>query len=452
MAKTRGTDRREFLRITGRTTLALGLAGAFDRFGMLNAYADEAADYRALVCVFMFGGNDSNNLVVPLDATRYGLYQRARGVLTLPSNGLLPFGTSAAGEFGFHPSLSALHPLYAERRLAVVANVGTLVRPTTREEYRSRAVPVPEQLFSHQDQQVQMQAGMPIDASTGWGGRAVDQVNGLNGTLGFPPSLSMSGAALFCVGEQIGSAGLGDGSLQLKGLALSNTQDRQARQSAHQEILSMDSGMRLIQASNQVRVKARELEEMLRDADPGATLQTQFPDTGLGNQLKEVTRFIQLRNVYGMRRQVFFCSTGGFDTHSDQVASQVGLLATVSNAMAAFYRATEELGLADSVTAFTESDFSRTLNPSGNGTDHAWGGHHLVLGGAVRGGEMFGTFPSLQLGGPDDTGSRGVFIPTTSLSQYGATMARWFGVAESSLETVFPQLVHFAQRDVGFMR
>ncbi len=451
MRTRRESTRREFLRVSGRTALALGTVGALERFGRFNAFAQESGDYRALVCVFMFGGNDSNNLVVPLDAARYDLYRRGRGMLALPSTGVLPIGTSTAGEFGLHPSLSALRTFYTERRMAIVANIGNLVRPTTRSAYRDRTVPVPDQLFSHEDQIAQMQAGIPGDSSTGWGGRSVDQLQNLNGTLGFPPSLSMSGSALFCIGELVGSAGLGSGSLELLALKLSNEQDRLARSQSHQEILEMDSGMRLIQKSNETRVKAAELDEMLRSAAPGPELQTQFPNSGLGQQLKEVTRFIQLREVYGLRRQVFFCGMGGFDTHSDQLPSQAGLLATVSEAMAAFYRATEELGVAGSVTAFTESDFSRTLNPSGNGTDHAWGGHHLALGGAVQGGDMYGTFPSLQLGGPDDTGGRGAFIPTTGLCQYGATLARWFGVAEESLPVVFPQLTNFASRDVGFM-
>jgi uncharacterized protein (DUF1501 family) len=444
------SGRREFLRIGGRTVLGMTTLAGMHNLGLLNAFA-AGADYKALVCVFLFGGNDSNNTVVPLDSTSYDAYRRLRGALALPATRLVPVTASGGRGFGFHEGLRDLATLYGERRVGVVANMGTLVRPVTRDELMADG-PVPAQLFSHEDQIAQMQSGFPGPASTGWGGRAIDRLLDLNGSSGFPPAISMSGGSLFLVGEQVAAAGLGsENNLELKALQLGDENDRTVRTRAHQEILQLRSGLRLVQEANAVRMKAAELEELLRTSTSGPPLTTAFPDTGLGQQLKEVIRFVQLSDVFGLSRQVFFCSIGGFDTHSDQDPQQARLLAEVGAAVAAFYRATEELGVADKVTTFTESDFSRTLNPSGSGTDHAWGSHHFVVGGAVRGGELYGSFPALQLRGPDDAGDRGVWIPRIGLDQYGATLAAWFGVPDDALDQVFPNLRNFQSRNLGFV-
>lgn len=440
----RGTTRRDFLKTGGRSVLFLGAASGLQRYGLFDAMAADGEDYRALVCVFLFGGNDANNMVVPLDSTSFNAYGRLRGAVALPASRLLEVEASGGRSFGFHESMSGIETLYRERRAAVVANLGTLVQPTTREQYQNRTVPLPEQLYSHENQQEQMQSGMTGSAGSGWGGRAADRVQHLNGDTGFPPSLSMSGSALFCLGEQIPSAGLGgDNSLELAGLNPPNPQDAEIRRAAHQQILEMDSGLRLIQASNAVRQKAADLNRLLRETEPTTPLDTPFPDSGLGQQLLEATRFIRLRDTFELRRQVFFCSIGGFDTHSGQDDQQASLLGQVSEAITAFYRATEELGLAAQITTFTESDFSRTFDPSNDGTDHGWGSHHLVVGGSVQGGDLYGRFPQFELQGPDDSGSRGVWIPSLSLAQYGATLARWFGVADDQLPLVFPDLPNF---------
>ncbi len=443
--------RREFLRLTGRGALGLGALAGLNSLGLVNALA-AGGDYKALVCVFLYGGNDSNNTVVPLDATQFAAYTRARGVLALPATRLVSVGASGGRTFGFHEQLRDLAGLYTQGRLAVVANMGTLVRPTTRDEYRNGNVPLPDQLFAHDNQQAEMQSAYPAAASTGWGGRALDQLLDQNGNTGFPPALSMSGGSLFLVGNQAQFAGLGaDNNLDLKALDVGNDQDRALRTAAHQDILQMASGLRLVQESNTVRLKAAELQQMLNSASGGPELTTVFPDSGLGQQLKEVTRFIQLRDAFGLGRQVFFCAMGGFDTHSDQDVSQAGLFEELNAALLAFYNATVEMSVADKVTTFTESDFSRTLNPSGNGTDHAWGSHHFVMGGAVHGNEMYGTFPVMQTSGPDDSGDRGAWIPKIAISQYGATLASWFGVPDGSLDLVFPTLPNFAQRNLGFV-
>ncbi len=224
-----------------------------------------------------------------------------------------------------------------------------------------------------------------------------------------------------------------------------------ARKVGLQEVLTFDSGLSLIQGANKVRQDALALSAMLKGLAGSTPLAAQFPGTSIGNQLKQVAQIIQLRAQIGLRRQVFFCSIDGFDTHGSQAWQHWQLLQQVAQAMAAFYTATVELGVADRVTTFTESEFSRTLQPSGSGTDHGWGSHHLVMGGAVRGGNLYGRYPVMALGGPDDSGSRGVWIPSTSLDQYGATFAKWFGLTPADVANVFPNLANFAASDLGFL-
>lgn len=443
-------SRRGFLRVTGRSLAGLGAIGMANRFSSWNAFA-AGEDYRALVCVFMFGGNDCNNLLIPTDATRFEAYRRLRGPLALPLGTLRRITPTSGGDYGLHAALELTAQRFTEGRAALVANVGTLVRPLTRAQLRDGGE-APENLFSHEDQVIQMQAGMPMAYGSGWGGRAIDHVLSLNTGASFPPALSVNGSALFCVGETSETAGLGAGAdLELRALQVQPEQDRAARDQAFQEILRMNSGMRIVQEANQVMIKADELSRLLQESGDAVNLQTQFPGSNLGGQLEEVARFIALRAQFGLKRQVFFCGIGGFDTHDDQLPSQNALLGEVDDAIDAFYRATIELGIEQNVTLFTESDFGRTLNANTAGTDHAWGGHHIVLGGAVIGGNLYGRFPAHELGGSDDAGDRGVWIPSTSVAQYGATLARWFGVAESDLDLVFPNLANFGSRDLGLL-
>ena len=444
-------NRRSFLKFAGS---GLTLAG-MSRFGMMNALAQTASDYKALVCIFLFGGNDGHNTIVPVSGNAATLYSSARGSLSIPDGNtqVLPVGSSQ-GSFGLNGGLAAVHPLWASGKLAAVANVGMLIQPTTRQQFVSNAVPVPTNLFSHSDQTQQMQSGFPNGSGgTGWAGRVADAVSSMNGAATFPSSVSMSGPALFCTGNQVQSASLVPGfDMNLYGMSFWPQTSADARQLGYQEILGLDSGLAVVQAANKVRQDALALSAMLKSLNSGPALTTVFPGTALGNQLKDVAKIIQLRAQTGMKRQVFFCSIGGFDTHSSQSWNHWDLLRQLSESMAAFYNATIEMGVAGSVTTFTESEFGRTLQPSGTGCDHGWGSHHLVLGGAVKGGEFYGKFPDLSLGGPDDANNRGVLIPSTAVDQYGATLASWFGVPDGSLNSVFTNLANFGSaRNLGFM-
>jgi uncharacterized protein (DUF1501 family) len=446
-------------RTSRRALFQLGLGGAamatVSRLGLTNAWAQAAPDYKALVCIFLSGGHDGHNLIVPQSQVAFEAYRRARGGLALPDNNtrLHQVVTKAGTPYGFNDGLAALGPLWTQEKLAVVANVGMLVQPTTREQFLARSVPLPSNLFSHSDQIVQNQTGDANGSGgTGWAGRAADALQTMNNAATFPAAFSMNGAALFTTGSVIQSASLYPGfDLTLNGMGGWPATMAAAKAQALQEIIKLDSGMSVIQAANKVRQDAAALNQMIRSAGNGASLATVFPGTNLGRQLQQVAQIIRLRETTAIRRQVFFCSIGGFDTHSSQSWNYWDLLRQVGDAMFAFYAATAEMGVADKVTTFTQSDFGRSLEPSGTGSDHGWGNHHLVMGGTVRGGDMYGTFPMPALGGPDDSGSRGVLIPTTSLDQYGATMAKWFGVEAASMTSVFPNIGNFPTADLGFL-
>ena len=410
--------------------------------------------YKALVCVFMLGGNDGHNTVVPLSSAAYSAYRSIRGGLSLPdgNTSLLNVTTPAGVPYGLNSGLLAIHPQWAAGKLAVVANVGMLARPTTRAEILAGTARLPSNLYSHADQIVQMQTGDANGSGgTGWAGRSADAVQALNGTSRFPASISTAGSALFCAGASVQSASLMPGfEMGAYGMSAWPDSAAAAKVTALNQILTMDNGMALVQAANRVRQDALSLNSLLAGSTTGG-FATVFPGTSLGQQLQQVARIIKLRGSTGMARQVFFCSIGSFDTHSSQSWAQWDLLRQVAEAMSAFYAATVEMGVANQVTTFTESDFVRTLQPSGSGSDHGWGNHHWVLGGAVRGGDVYGSFPMPALGGADDAGNRGALIPSTSLDQYGATLARWFGVDAAGMARVFPNLPLFAKADLGFM-
>ena len=445
-------SRRNFLRIASRSLASVGAASIFSRFGQINALAQStcAADYKALVCVFLFGGNDGNNTVIPQTTplsnpnNSYSSYAAVRAGLALGQGTLLPAPLANGDLYGLHPSLSGIAQLYGSKNAAIVANVGTLVKPTTRAQYLAPGSAVPSNLFSHLDQQQEWQSSIAQGfRTTGWGGRVADLMQSCNNP-NFPTVLSVGGNTLFATGNQTFPATVTPGQqLGLKGFGTGSS----ARLTAFQDLLTFDSGVSLVQASNTVTKAGNDQATLLNQALSGnAALTTVFPTSSIGQQLLQVAKIIQARDALGMRRQIFFAYLGGFDTHDLQLVDQGNHLMELSDALKAFYQSTVELNVANQVTAFTESDFGRTCQPSGGsslGSDHAWGSHHFVVGGAVKGGDLYGKFPTLALTGPDDANSRGVWIPTTSLDQYAATLATWFGVDAAKLPQVFPNLANF---------
>ncbi len=457
------------------------MAGALG-LGTLGALAPLrsalAADFKALVCVFLYGGNDGMNTVVPMDATRYGDYARVRAGLALPQASLGRLGST---DFGLHPALAALNPLYAAGRLAVQFNVGPLYAPLTKAQYRADAgktALTPPSLFSHSDQQVLWEsASTDTQSRTGWGGRSAQALalaspvisvggNGHFGLSELAVPLVLPGP-----GDGFGAAGLGAADIGWKPNAL--------KLDAIKALTAQTSDTDLANAFQRQQQSAMALSEQLGplvkrkpgEAGSNAAIDNAFApliangnvSTRLGRQLYQAAKLLDVRATLGGNRQIYFAQLGGFDTHGNQAGSDIvsgthaALLKELGDALACFQAALTALGLAESVTTFTQSDFGRTFKPNNSGgTDHAWGNHHLVLGGAVRGG-LYGSYPTLALGGPDDVGvdaweQQGRWIPTRSVDQYAATLLGWMGATNAQLDQILPNLTNFGSaRSLGFL-
>jgi len=419
------------------------------------AAAQSSQDYKALVCVFLFGGVDGNNLVIPVDTAGYAQYAAVRPVasnLNLAQSELLPVQpASLATPYGLHPKLVELQTLFAQKKLAIIANVGTLTAPTTKATYATLR---PDSLFSHADQQAQWQSAVSNAVSgTGWGGRIADQLGGAYGS--FPVVTSVAGATLFISGSSSSPLALpATGGLALQGF--NGTAASNARLAALQALLTADDPNRYVQAAGGIGSRAVDLSASVNPVLTSASSAAAPAFTGLtssiAQQLLQVAKMIEGRAQTGARRQIFFVSQGSFDTHNGELNTLDSLLGDLSPALKAFHDATIALGVESQVTTFTLSDFGRTFQPaSGGGTDHAWGNHQWVMGGAVRGGDMYGRYPTLVLAGPDDAESEGRWIPTSSVDQYGATLAKWFGLSAQQVAAVFPNLARFPASDLGFL-
>lgn len=440
--------RRDLLRGTAAATLlgvfpgvrALAMPGPFD-------------DYRALVCVFLFGGNDAWNTLVPRSDAEYGVYANSRQNQAIEQSALLPITplSSDGVQYGLHPAMSGVQMLFETGRLAFVNNVGPLIEPTTRDAFFAGSATLPPQLFSHNDQQDQWHSLKGRDQSrTGWAGRVADVIHMEVSEQRLATNVSLFGSSLFQSGEETVAYVMGpNGPIRFEGFGRQGFELEQRR--AFERILDASPDSVYARAYAAVQHRAISAVDVLTDALAAVpTPATPFPNSQLGQQLATVARLIAARDELGMRRQICFVAAGGFDTHDDQIDLQPGLLGGVSEALAAFYDATVELGVAHQVTTFTQSDFGRTLTSNGTGTDHGWGGIQMVMGDAVAGRECYGPYPLLAINGPDDVGG-GRFIPTTSSDQYAATLARWFGVGDADLARVAPHIDNFVERDLGFM-
>ena len=441
-------NRRSFIKYA--SLAAAGNLAGLRPFGALNALAQTSTDYKALVCIFLFGGNDANNMVIPFDTAGYTNYSTVRGPLALAQNTLLRLGPLP--DFALNPNMADIQSLFNNKNAALVANVGTLLKPTTRTQYIAGTT-LPSNLFSHPDQQLEWQNAAASGATpTGWAGRMADVMGPTyNASATIPMITSVGGDTLFCNGDATTPVSVSPGNLG--GATCSEGTACAARQAAAQALLTFNSGISLVTADDGITSNAYSYAKTLTAATQSvAGLKTVFPAGGLGAQLQQIAQIIQVRAALGVQRQIFFAGVGNFDTHSNQIALQGQLLASISPAIAAFYQATQEMGVQNNVTSFTMSDFSRTFQPNTNtGSDHAWGSHHIVVGGAVQGGKMYGTYPTLALAGPDDSGSNGRWVPSTSSQQYAATLAQWFGLPASQLAAVFPSIGNFSTSNLGFV-
>ncbi len=491
-------DRRDFLKRSCCTLGMLSLATQARHFGLMSALAAEPAaptDYRALVCILLEGGNDGNNMLVPnhSDSTlsSYSVYASSRTTqgLAIPQNQLLPITVPRLGNlsYGLNPNLgpvpqqgginNGIHELWAQGKLAAVVNTGNLIRPLTKAQFLNSPSLAPYQLFSHSDQMAQQQTARSDEPiPLGWGGKIADRTNGSsNPNASVPMITSIAGTRIFTLGQSTTPLAIRTGTTPLnETLVLANTTWDPtsaftiARKNALAQLRTIDRDSELVASASHIMDQAQIASNALSSYQE---VTAPFPNTRLGNQLKQVARVIKKRGDLSVMRQIFFVEIGGFDTHQYQLSGAVNqslLLRELGQAMRAFYDEMGAQGLQDKVTQFTLSDFGRTMNPAGSGSgvgsDHAWGNHMFVLGGAVMGGNIYGGtradgtgnyFPNLTLGGPDDidTGGspRGRWLPTTSVEQYAGTLAKWFGLADPDLQAVFPNIVNFPIRDLGFM-
>ena len=450
------TSRREFLKRAGALS-ATGIAGplAMNLAAMGEAAAAGATDYKALVCVFLYGGNDYGNTVVPYDAASHALYLTQRAAIAtaradLAATVLAPTMPLAGGrQYALAPQLAPLVPIFNANQLAVMLNIGTLVQPTSKTQYVNKSVPLPPKLFSHNDQQSVWQSSSPEGSLSGWGGRLGDLFAAGNGNATFS-CVSVTGNAVYLAGHsavqyQVTSGG----SVPIAGIA-SPLFGSQTCADTLRAIITAPRTHLFEAEHTRVTKRSVEADAALTAALAGAPpLTTPFASlNSLAVQLQMVARMISARSALGAKRQVFFVSLGGFDTHDGLTENHPGLLGTVADAMASFQAAMGELGVAGSVTTFTGSDFGRTLTTDGDGSDHGWGSMHFVMGGAVKGRAFYGTPPAIANNGPDDVG-QGRLLPGIAVDQLGATLGRWFGVSDTDLAMVMPQIGNYSVRDLG---
>ena len=470
-------SRRKFLGACCASVGATGLLSTLAQLRLMGAVASPdngpaappragapQTDYKALVCLFLAGGNDANNLVIPTDNATYAAYAAGRGALALPQNAVLPI-TPRTGDgrtWGIHPAMTELRNLFNSGQFAVLANVGTLAYPMTKAQYTNGSVPRPRQLFSHNDQQVEWQSSIADKPFvTGWGGRLADLTNAFNSNNRISMSITLNGQNSFQVGKDIDQYAVGTGgAIALTGSG-TGTSVNGLRTAALNDALALQNGNLFETAFGGLTTGAigssALISSVITGASPFASVFNVVNNTSLAQQLHMVARLVNAQQTLGLKRQIFFVRVGGFDLHDNQVTAgattsgaHANLLRDISQSLNAFNNALTQIGAQNQVTTFTSSDFGRTYNTNGDGSDHGWGSHHFLMGGAVRGGDIYGRMPTFALDGPDDTG-RGRWIPTTSVDEYAGTLAKWFGVSATDLPVVLPNIGRFAKPDLGFM-
>ena len=455
-------QRREFLRQCAAISVLGSGAGAMN--GKLNLIGSAMAassqyaaidDYKALVCVFLYGGSDSFNMFVPTNDDAYAQYAASRGALAVPKDELLTSGPDTG--IGFHPLLKNMHKEYTGRdannpgvqgrqRLAVFSNVGNLISPISRAQFINGSGSIPNDLFAHNHQQEQWlkgQSSLPASiVGSGWGGRMADLLSDANVAGGLPPSFSVNGSNYWLPGRRVQPVGLSPttGLSQLNYLGIGDD----SGDSLDAVLAQSNNNLLKQQAASSFRRAKSASVQLKATLDANTGFDTPHnAGSRLSAQLRMVARIIAGNQQLGMRRQIFFVGAGGWDTHDSQTPRLAQLLGDLDSSLASFQATMDEINLSDSVTTFTASDFGRTLTTNGDGSDHGWGGHYMVMGGAVNGGRLMGQLPDFSVGSADDTGDKGRIIPSLSINQYGALMARWMGVDDNDLNEVFPDLRNF---------
>jgi len=466
-------NRRRFLQSSSAMGFASG-TGLLAALGNSAAFAADTSGYKALVCVFFRGGLDSMDLVLPKDgashdalaAIRPGLFSSygvGSGTSSRDRDNILKINPTNAGdfggrEFGFAPEMSAMQGLFEAGDAAIIGNVGPLIEPTTRTTMDDLSAEIPRRLFSHNDQQSTWMSFGTEGTQSGWGGRFVEAalaedsvsnpIFSAISTSGNDVFLSSDGVRQFSAPSTPQSADI----LRQRGRLGSGRNSDAARTAIRDHLASVGVTAQNLYAQDLIGVNNRAIEnvEAYQSAiEGGAAIATEFPASGLGTQLRTVANTIAVRGALNVRRQIFFVAIGGFDTHDNQRNSMPALQAQISTSITAFQAAMVELGLSDNVTLFTGSDFGRTAIDNGDGTDHGWGAHHLVVGGAVQGKQIYGSLPAYDLGAETYTRSRGRLIPSVSVEQYAATLGGWFGLDQSELNAALPNLANFTQKDLG---
>ncbi|CAA0118132.1 Uncharacterised protein [Halioglobus japonicus] len=450
-------NRRSFLKSSLALPMTMSGGSILGSLAGFNAQAADTSGYRALVCVFLFGGMDCHDTVLPYDTASYNDYADIRAPL-LDTYAALPGGstrtresllaltplnnTFGARQFALPPQMSAMHTLFTQGRAAIVGNVGPLTEPTDRAGFYNNSAQLPARLFSHNDQQSTWMSFAPEGSQLGWGGRFGDAT--MTGNLQSVFSqISLAGNSVFLTGERVSPFQISaDGVPAIRLIEAAPAQLGSLLRDHFDSTGANRSNLFERDVINLSRVSLAANDTLGNALLSSTAINTPFPTSGLGAQLRAVAQTIAVRDTLGASRQVFFVSIGGFDTHSTQAADLPGLQQDISDSISAFYSATEELGVANEVTTFTAADFGRTLTVNGDGTDHGWGSHHFVVGGAVKGGEIYGDIPVSQLEHSQDAGN-GRLIPSLSVEQFAAPMGSWFGLNQQELNTALPGLANF---------
>ena len=452
-------SRRKFL---GQSCAAVGYTSLFSSLINMKAFAAAAADnsalppgdYKALVMVMLNGGNDSFNMVIPKGNTEYNEYAAVRSNLAIAQADLLGINpiTSDGRSYGLNPSMPNFQQLFNSNKLALLSNVGTLVAPMTKAEYTNGSVERPLGLYSHLDQRMQWQTGRPNERThKGWGGRVADLIQSMNTNQNISMNISLNGINTFQYGNQVVPYVITpNGAISITNWE-NNDPYSTVQRTAMNSLMDQDYYDIYKNTYKNTLKSSNETSLVFQAAIDGVTpFNTAMPaDNDLAAQLRMVAKTIAARDTLDFSRQIFFVELGGWDHHAELLHEHGLKLGAVDEALNYFNSVLEELNISDSVTTFNASDFGRTLTSNGNGTDHAWGGNSFIMGGAVAGKEMYGTFPSLALNSNTSLHSRGVVLPTTATDLLFAELAQWFGVSNTDLNTIFPNLSNFYDTSSG---